>query len=81
MIKLNREQRVALKKVFDRAPLYRSSDGPIARYPCLKWGLRNPDYQMTYKEFRKRVQPGFDCVMVKWCGMWLGIEQDGYTHS
>lgn len=36
---------------------------------------------MTYKEFRKTVQPGWDCVMVEWCGMWLGIETDGYTHS
>jgi hypothetical protein len=22
-----------------------------------------------------------DCVMVPWCGMWIGIERDGYTHS
>jgi hypothetical protein len=36
---------------------------------------------MTYREFRKTVQPGWECVMVKWCGMWLGIETDGYTHS
>jgi len=21
------------------------------------------------------------CVMVKWCGMLVGIEQDGYTHT
>jgi hypothetical protein len=21
------------------------------------------------------------CVMVNWCGMWIGIETDGYTHS
>jgi hypothetical protein len=21
------------------------------------------------------------CVMVPWCNMWLGIEEDGYTHS
>jgi len=21
------------------------------------------------------------CVMVPWCGMWLGIEPDGHTHS
>jgi hypothetical protein len=27
------------------------------------------------------VQFSFDCAMVHWCGMWLGIEQDGYTHS
>ena len=36
---------------------------------------------MTYREFRRTVQQGYDCLMVKWCGMWLGIETDGYTHS
>ena len=37
--------------------------------------------QKTYREFRKEVQPGWDCVMVPFAGMWLGIEKDGYTHS
>jgi len=36
---------------------------------------------MTYRQFRATVQPGPDCVLVRWCGMWLGIERDGYTHS
>ena len=58
MIKLNREQRVALRK---------------------KW-CQNPEGR-SYREFRKTVKPGWDCVMVLWCGMWLGIELDGYTHS
>jgi len=39
------------------------------------------DQGMTYREFRKTVQAGWDCVMVEWSGMWLGIELDGYTHS
>lgn len=34
-----------------------------------------------YRRFRRTVQPGYDCAMVHWCGMWLGIEKDGYTHS
>ncbi len=42
---------------------------------------RDFDVMETYREFRKRVQPGSNCVMIKWCGMWLGIEPDGYTHS
>ena len=29
----------------------------------------------------KRVMQGYDCLMIKWCGMWLGIETDGFTHS
>jgi len=44
-----------------------------------KWQQANQD--MTYLQFRRTVQHGFDCVMVQWCGMWLGIETDGYTHS
>jgi len=38
----------------------------------------------TYRTFRKSVQPTFGCdgaVVVPWCGMWLVIERDGYTHS
>ena len=33
------------------------------------------------RQFRATVQAGYDCVMVQWSGMWLGIELDGYTHS
>lgn len=38
---------------------------------------------MSYRQFRKQVQPYFgdSAVLVPWCGMWLGIEPDGYTHS
>lgn len=42
------------------------------------------DRALTYKQFRKTVQPMFFCdgaVTVQWCGMWLAIEKDGYTHS
>ena len=37
--------------------------------------------QLTYREFRRAVQPAFDCAMINAYGMWLGIERDGYTHS
>lgn len=39
---------------------------------------------MSYLRFRRTVRPliGSDqCVMVRWCGMYLGIETDGHTHS
>ena len=36
---------------------------------------------LSFLAFRRTVQPGWDCVMVRWCGMWLGIERDGYTHT
>ena len=35
----------------------------------------------SYMQVRRSVVPGFGCVMLPWCGMWLGIEPDGYTHS
>lgn len=43
---------------------------------------QDPDGSPTYRAFRARARPGFDGVlMLQWCGMWLGIERDGYTHS
>lgn len=36
---------------------------------------------LTYRQFRATVLGGYDCIMIHWCGMWLGIETDGYTHS
>jgi len=40
---------------------------------------------ISYLTFRRSVEPlcYFDdyAVTVKWCGMWLAIEHDGYTHS
>ena len=40
-----------------------------------------PDGATSYREFRRRVVQGYDCLMLPWCGMWLGVESDGYTHS
>lgn len=40
--------------------------------------------QMSYRKFRKTVQPIFFCagaVTINWAGMWLAIETDGYIHS
>ncbi len=42
---------------------------------------------LTYRSFRRSVRPFLggmpfpDCIMVPWCGMWLGIETDGYAHT
>jgi hypothetical protein len=69
---LNKAQQHALKNVFDRGPIYRQiSDDPFIERP------------VTYRQFRKSVRYDFlcDCAMVQWCGMMLGIETDGYTHS
>jgi len=46
---------------------------------------QNPDSATSYRDFRRRVQLGGlgsdRYAMMKWCGMWLGIETDGETHS
>ena len=60
---LTRQQREALKRVYDR---------PTDNRP-----------DQSYLQFRRTVvQCGYDdAALVPWCDMWLGIEQDGYTHS
>jgi hypothetical protein len=42
---------------------------------------RDQNNGKTYLQFRRQVFAGFDCIMLPWSGMWLGIEKDGYTHS
>ena len=45
--------------------------------------LQNPDGARSYLEFRRRVGLGFagEYIMLPWCGMYVGIERDGYTHT
>jgi hypothetical protein len=46
--------------------------------------MQKPAYGVlpfSYRQFRRTVEPGPGCIMVPYCGMWLGIEPDGYTHS
>jgi hypothetical protein len=54
-------------------PLYAEAADIVEHY-----GLAE---RLTYRKFRRTVQQGFDCLMVRWQGMWLGIETDGYVHS
>lgn len=47
-----------------------------------KW--KQDDNGMTWAEFAKTAQPTFhmdNAIVVKWCGMFLCVEEDGYTHS
>ena len=39
------------------------------------------DKRLSYRDFRKTVLHGYDCLMVKVPGMWIGIEKDGYSHT
>lgn len=54
-----------------------------AQLRSLKRKWRQNDQGKSFLAFRRSVEmPAYDnCVMVLWCGMWLGIEEDGYTHS
>ena len=65
MIKLTRPQRVALYRIWRRT-----------QEPHVP-----PSQRPTYRAFRKSAKQGFDCIMIRFAGMWLGIEKDGYTHS
>ena len=73
MIVLTRQQRVALKRLYDRIDTVKPA--------TYKEFLSSGPKPATYKEFRRSVSKGWDCVMVYWCGMWVGIETDGYTHT
>ena len=70
-MKLTGAQAKAVKKLWFRM----SSD---ARG---QWGAWS-DPRGAYKAFRKTVFPAFQGVaMIRWCGMCIGIEPDGHTHS
>lgn len=85
-MKLTREQRVALKRVYDRQPVYQVAEQTgigqeTAGRRLLQGEPGIEARRMTYREFRRTVQPFFGCILVNWCGMILGIETDGHTHS
>ncbi len=66
MVKTTREQRETLKQKCAQQNYGRKQRGETL---------------LTYREFRRTVQSGWGCIMVEWCGMWLGIEPDGYAHT
>lgn len=72
MVKTTKAQRQTLKRLFDRIV------GDWQEQPIGDEAKLVPP---EYRAFRKTVQPGPDCIMVRYAGMWLGIENDGYTHS
>jgi hypothetical protein len=48
----------------------------------LRW--RQADQGLSYRSFRNLAIPVFagdGAIALPWCGMWLCIEADGYTHS
>lgn len=69
MIMTTKDQRKAIARVFSR------------RDPMPEHSSNRREWFQRYREFRKTAQGGPGCIMIQWCGMWLGIESDGYTHS
>jgi hypothetical protein len=44
---------------------------------------QSPDGAENFEEFLARASEPMNggVIALRWCGMWLGIEEDGYTHS
>jgi hypothetical protein len=81
-MKTTRKQREAIKRVYDRCRIsIRMVDADGYGYRPEAARSFPGERKASYRDFRKIIQTGHDCLMVKWCGMWLGIESDGYTHS
>lgn len=56
-----------------------ATQAQIASLFC-KW--KQDHNNMSWREFTHSVvQFDFGAIGVHWCGMWLGIETDGHTHS
>ena len=72
MTPTTKAQRAAIKRIFDRRPIYVTKVAEAMNQP------------ISYRRFRASVA-GTICmdgaVIVTWAGMWLAIERDGYTHS
>lgn len=70
---------VLTQEEFDAATTQEQRDALRAVYD--RGPIMEGEHQLTFEEFRGKVHFGYDCIMVPWAGMWLGIEPDGYTHS
>lgn len=77
-MKLTHEQRLALHSLYQRKLLvFEHGQTHSLTLHDYARGLK----PLTYRQFRRTIKPAWDCIMVPWCGQWLGIETDGYTHS
>jgi len=74
---LNKQQQRSLKALFDRQPILAEIK------PLQGSAMLSHQFPISYRQFRKRVVYNslLDCAMIQWCGMWIGIELDGYMHS
>jgi len=84
MVRTTKAQRKALKAVYDRGPIFATHQPNGIVNPQPAGNSAQEDLRMSYREFRRLAQPTFGmdgAIVVPWCGMWLAIETDGYTHS
>jgi hypothetical protein len=70
---MNKRQQRALKALFDRGPIFHVE---VVNHVKLK-------VVTSYLGFRRSAHYSSlnGCWMVPWAGMWIGIEEDGHTHS
>jgi hypothetical protein len=61
------EQKKSLERVFQRT--------------IENENLTEKEVHIKRVEFLGKVENCGEYIMVPFCGMWLGIEKDGYTHS
>ena len=70
MMTLTSDQRNTLYEIWTKDPISPANKNTVTG--------------QTYREFRATVQPEIGtsgCIMVPNCGMWIGIETDGYAHT
>ena len=66
---LTPEQRKGLLELFGRRPLTIGLTGEPMKWERFLHSAQAP------------AGPVFPYVFVPWCGMWVGIERDGHTHT
>ena len=53
------------------------------RYGAFRKFQQSRDGSPNFADFVTRIKPEFygDAIMFGWCGMYVGVEVDGYTHT
>ena len=90
---ITKAQRLALKRVYDRHDInflvidcaHNRAKSPrlIGHIVSRETAYGLVTRKLSYLQYRRLAfnSASQGCVMLQWCGMWLGIEPDGYTHS
>ena len=81
--KITIAQAIALNKVFNRTSMTLIEGMPQNAGDSIpnKTSKTPPANLLSFEEWVMLGYVMADVLMIPWCGMWLGIEPDGYTHS